>query len=41
MCDAENAKPVLCDSLEGWGGQGGRKGFQERGDTRMCMADSC
>ena len=41
MYDAENAKPVLHDSLEGWGGEEGRKGFQEKRDAHVRMADSC
>ena len=33
--------PVLCDNLEGWGGEGDGKGVQERGDIRVPVADSC
>lgn len=33
MYDARNPKPVLGDRLEGWGGDGGGRGFQEGGDT--------
>ena len=40
MYDAGNPKPVLCDNLEGWGGEGGGKEIQEWGDTCMSMADS-
>ena len=31
---------MLCDSLEGWDGEGGRKEVQEGGVTCMPMADS-
>ena len=31
MHDAGNPKPVLCDNLLGWGGEGGERGVQERG----------
>jgi len=34
MSDTGNAKLVLCDNLEGWGGEGGRRGFQREG-TRV------
>ena len=39
-------KPVLCDKLEGWGGEGwagegGARGVQEGGDTCMPVASSC
>ena len=26
--DAGNTKSVLCDNIEGWDGEGGKKGFQ-------------
>ena len=29
MYDAGNPKPMLCDNLEGWGGEGDRRGVQE------------
>ena len=32
-------KQVLCDNLEGWGGEGGGRGVQEGGDTCMPKAD--
>ena len=39
MHDAGNPKPVLWDNLEGWGGEGGGRGFRMPG--RMCtLADS-
>ena len=38
---AGNPKLVLCDNLEGWGGEGGGRGIQEGGITYMPMADSC
>ena len=41
MSDSGNPKLVLCDSLEGWGGEGGGRGVQAGGDTCMPMADSC
>ena len=31
MYGAGNPKPVLCDNLEGWGGEGGRGGFRMGG----------
>ena len=33
--------PVLCDNLEGWGGEGGGWGVQEGRDPCVPMADSC
>ena len=39
MYDAENTKPVLCDSLEGWGGEGGGGAVQDAGDTCMSVAN--
>ena len=38
MYDTGNPKPklVLCDSLEGWGGEDGGKGFQKQG-TPVCF----
>ena len=41
MYDAGNPKPVLCDNLEGQGGEGGVRGAQEGEDIGMPMADSC
>ena len=41
MFDAENMKPVLCDNLDGWGGEGGGMGVQKAGDTWIPIADSC
>ena len=41
MYDAGQPKPVLCDNMEGWGGEGGGRGTQEGGDTYMPMAHSC
>ena len=38
MYDAGHPKPVLCDNLEGWDGEGG--GVQEAGDTSMPVAGS-
>ena len=35
MYVARNAKPVLCDRLEGWDGEGGGRGFREGGD--LCI----
>ena len=32
---------MLCDSLKGWGGEGGRRKVQEEGDVCIPMADSC
>ena len=31
MNEAGHSKPVLWDNLEGWGGEGGGRGFQDRG----------
>ena len=36
MCDAGNPRPVLCDNLEGWGGEGGGGGLQD-GGTHVCL----
>ena len=33
MYDAGHPKPVLCDSLEGWGGEHAGRRVQERGHT--------
>ena len=41
MYDTGNPKPVLCDNLERWDGEGGGRGVQEGGDTCMPMAISC
>ena len=40
MHDAGRPKPVPCDSLEGWGGDGGGSGIQDGGDTYTPMTDS-
>ena len=40
MYDAGRPKPVLRDSLEGWGGDGGGRGVQDGGDTHTPMTDS-
>ena len=40
MYDAGHPKLVLCDNLEGWGGKGGGRVVQERGDVYMPMTDS-
>ena len=39
MYEAGHPKLVLCDNLEGWGGEGGGRGVQEGGDTCMPKAD--
>ena len=36
-----NPKPVLCDYLEGWYGEGGGGEVQERGDICIPNADLC
>ena len=36
MYDAGNPKPVLCDNLEGWGGERVGGGFRMRG-THACL----
>ena len=42
MCDVGNPKLVLSDYLEGWGGEGGGRGWLGvGGDTCMPMAHSC
>ena len=41
MNNAGHSNPVLCDNVEGWGGEGGGREVQEGGDTCMPMADSC
>ena len=38
--DAEPPKSVLCDNLEGCGGEGGEKWVQDGGDTCIPVADS-
>ena len=38
--DAGHPKPVLCDSLEGWGVEGGRGGVQDAGDACLSVANS-
>ena len=35
MCDKGHPKSVLCDKLEGRGGEGGRRGAQEGGNTHV------
>ena len=40
MFDTGHPKPVLCDKLEEWGGEGGARGIQDGGDTCMPVADS-
>ena len=41
MYDAGNPELVLCDNLEGAGGEGCRPGVQEGGDRCIPMANSC
>ena len=41
LYDAGNPKLVLRDNLEGWDGEGGRRGLEEGGDIGIPMADSC
>ena len=36
ICEAGHPKPVLCDNLEGWSGEGGRRGFKRKG-THVCL----
>ena len=38
--DAGHPKLVLCDNLEGWGGEGGGRELQDGRDTCMPMANS-
>ena len=39
MHEAGHSKPTLWDNPEGWGGEGGGKGIQDRG-TRASVGDS-
>ena len=41
MYDAGNPKPVLCDNLEGWDGEGGGRGVQVGGNICVPNANSC
>ena len=41
MYDAGNPKPVLCDNLKGWDGEGGGRGVQEGGGVCIPNAYSC
>ena len=34
--DEGSPKPALCDELEGWGGEGGGRGFSKEG-THVCL----
>ena len=36
MYDTGNPKLVLCDNLEGWGGEGDGMGFRREG-THVCL----
>ena len=38
--DTGHPKPVLCNNLEGWGGEGGGREVQDGGDTCVPMTDS-
>ena len=42
MYNTRSPKPVLCDNLEGWEGDGGGRGVQEE-EQDICIpnADSC
>ena len=40
MHEVGHSKPVLWDNPEGWGGEGGRRGVQDRGDRCAPVADS-
>ena len=40
MHEAGHPKPVLWENPERWGGEGGERGIQDRGDTCAPMADS-
>ena len=42
MYNTRSPKPVLCDNLEGWDGDGGGRGVQE-GEQDICIpnANSC
>ena len=41
MHKAGHPGPVLCDNLEGWGGEGGGRVVLQGGDTCLPVADSC
>jgi len=36
MDEAGHSKPVLCDNRKEWGGERGRRGVQDEGDTCTC-----
>ena len=36
-----HSNPMHWDNPEGWNGEGGERGVQDRGDTCTPMADSC
>ena len=40
MREAGQSKPVLWDNPEGWGGEGGGRGFR-MGGTHAPLGDSC
>ena len=37
LYDAGNPRLVLCDNLEGWGGEGGRREVQEGRDIYLWL----
>ena len=41
LYDSGNPKLVLCDILEGWGGEESERGLQEGRDICVPMANSC
>ena len=41
LYDSGNTKPMLCDSLEGWDGEGGGRKVYEGGDICISEAGSC
>ena len=41
MHEAGHSNSVLWDNPEGWGGEEGGSGVQDRGNTWAPMADSC
>ena len=41
LYDTGNPKPALCDNLEGWNGDRGKREVQEGGDKCIPMANSC
>ena len=41
MMQGTQSQGVLCDNIEGWDGEGGKKGVQGGEDICIPRADSC